>query len=49
VIGIAVLAKATGPTIADAIFAAFIGVLAILALIIEWKVGKSETQNNNRR
>jgi hypothetical protein len=33
--------------IADAIFAAFIGLLAILALIVEWQVGKSG--HNNRR
>jgi len=49
VIGVALLAKATGPLIADAIFAAFIGLLAVLALIVEWKVGKSRTQNSNRR
>jgi MFS family permease len=49
VIGIALLAKATGPAIADAIFGAFIALLAVLALIIEWKVGKSATQNNNPR
>ena len=49
VIGIALVAKATGPAIADAIFGAFIGLLALLALIVEWKVGKSATQNNNPR
>ena len=49
VIGIALLAKATGPAIADAIFGAFIGLLAVLALIVEWKVGKSATQHNNPR
>ena len=25
------------------------GLLAVLALIVEWKVGKSATQNNDRR
>ena len=45
VIGIGLLTKATGPAIADAIFAAFIGLLAVFALIVEWKIGKSATQN----
>jgi hypothetical protein len=38
-----------GKRCADATFAAFIGLLAVLALIVEWKVGKSATQNNNPR
>ncbi len=49
VIGIGLLSKATGQAIADAIFAAFIGLLAVFALIVEWKVGKRATRNNNRR
>jgi MFS family permease len=37
VIGIVLLAKATGPVIADLIFAAFIGLLSVFALLVECK------------
>jgi MFS family permease len=49
VIGIVALAKATGPVIADLIFAVFIGLLSVFALVVEWKIGKAATQDNNRR
>ncbi|HVI77321.1 MAG TPA: hypothetical protein VM715_04015 [Candidatus Acidoferrum sp.] len=49
VIGIVLLAKATGPVIADLIFAAFIGLLSVFALLVEWKLGKAATQNNSSR
>ena len=49
VIGIVLLAKTTGPVIADLIFAAFIGLLSVFALVVEWKMGKAATQNNSSR
>jgi MFS family permease len=49
VIGIGLLAKVTKPATADALFAAFIALLTVFALIVEWKVGKSAIQIANRR
>ena|SRR5436190_217912 len=49
VIGIVLLEKATGRVIADLVFAAFIGLLSVFALLVEWNVGKPATQNNSSR
>lgn len=46
VIGIGLLAKATGPAVADAIFAGFIALLAVFALIVEYKAGTSRTKHS---
>ena len=47
VIGIGLLAKVTGAATADAGFAAFIALLAIVALVVEWKAGIGRRQGRH--